>query len=105
MKKLISLAVIVSLSFSARAAEILEMQTVRVHGIEIKLPKTLFENQVCVTFVKSSSQKKELTVITTDKICGEKFEVADGLGTSNIYPENLKSMRFDHENQNHIINE
>ncbi|MGK2231155.1 MAG: hypothetical protein ACI92O_000313 [Colwellia sp.] len=47
----------------------------------------------------------KLTVITIDKICGEKFEVHDGLGSSDIYPESLKSMWFDIESQKHIINE
>ncbi|MGK2231151.1 MAG: hypothetical protein ACI92O_000309 [Colwellia sp.] len=61
---MISLAIIASLPFSACAELILELSTVSVHGIDVKLPKTLDENQVCVSFTKSSSKKKELCKLT-----------------------------------------
>ena len=104
-KKIIGLTIIAALSFSANSAEILEISTVSVYGIDIDLSKTLTDDgDVCVNFIKSSSKNKEELIITIDKICGERFDVSNGLGGSDIYPENLKSMRFDIGSQSHIIN-
>ena len=104
-KTTIGLTIIAALSFSANSAEILEVSTVSVHGTDISLSKTLTDDgDVCVDFIKSSAKNKEELVITIDKICGERFDVSNGLGGSDIYPENLKSMRFDIGSQSHILN-
>lgn len=105
-KTTLSLTIIAALTFSANSAELLEISTFSVHGVGIDLSKTLMDDgHICVDFIKSSAKKKEGLVIIIDKICGERFEVTNGLGGSDIYPENLKSMRFDIKSQSHTINE
>jgi hypothetical protein len=105
-KTTIALTIIAALSFSANSADILEISKINVHGTDVSLGTTLTDDgDVCMDFIKSSAKNKNELVIIVDKICGEKFEVSNGLGGSDIYPENLKSMRFDTESQSHIINE
>jgi hypothetical protein len=104
-KTTIGLTIIAALSFSANSEDILEISKINVHGTDVSLSKTLTDDgDVCVDFIKSSAKNKDELVITVGKICGENFEVSNGLGGSDIYPENLKSLQFDIESQSHIIN-
>ncbi len=101
MKKITAIIMFSMFAGSALAkdttVELLSMDTIKIGGAEVSLPKTrTADGLICQSYIAEAKRESKGTfTIQIAEICGKpvKFE-SSGLGGTVYYPDNLLSMRF-----------